>query len=98
MRKAVIDGIKSVFSGEASGSEAAAIIVLAPLNLALAYTVPDCREPHLEKYAYATFALSILWIAIFAIFMVECIVRIGCIGPRGFAPRRPPRSLLREAG
>ena len=78
MRKAVIDGLKSVVSGEATGSEAAAIVVLAPLNLALAYTVPDCREPALEKYAYVTFILSIVWIGIFAFGMVECIVRVGC--------------------
>ena len=62
MYAAVMDGIKSVASGEVGGSEAAATVVLFPLNFALAVTVPDCRVPGKEKWAYARPSGDWFWI------------------------------------
>mmetsp|Transcript_8281 Transcript_8281/g.27248 ORF Transcript_8281/g.27248 Transcript_8281/m.27248 type:complete len:640 (+) Transcript_8281:623-2542(+) len=57
--------------------EAATVILLLPLNLSLALTVPDCRVPGNEGWCYATFALSIGWIGGYAYLLVLGVTKIG---------------------
>ncbi|KAJ1462671.1 Sodium/calcium exchanger protein-domain-containing protein [Pelagophyceae sp. CCMP2097] len=64
--------------GSKSPLEATVIVLLLPLNLLLALTIPDCRVPGKDKYCYCTFIGSIIWIAIYAYFMVWCIQIVGC--------------------
>jgi len=53
------------------------VIATLPLNLALALTVPDCRVPGRERWCYATFAMSIAWIAGLSYIMVWGIEDVG---------------------
>uniref|UniRef100_A0A7S0EJH4 EF-hand domain-containing protein n=1 Tax=Hanusia phi TaxID=3032 RepID=A0A7S0EJH4_9CRYP len=53
-------------------------IVLFPINVGLYFTVPDVRWKNgWEKYFYVTFLLAIVWIAIYAYFMVWWAVIAG---------------------
>lgn len=58
--------------------EALTILILFPLNISLAATIPDCRIPGQEKYCYLTFGGAIAWIGFYSYFMVMCIENIGC--------------------
>ncbi|KAH3853902.1 sodium/potassium/calcium exchanger 4-like [Dreissena polymorpha] len=48
-----------------------------PIRTILYYTIPDCRKPAWEKYFMATFAVSILWIALFSYVTVWMVTYIG---------------------
>lgn len=52
-------------------------ILLLPLVLTLAITVPDVRRPGLGKYCYLSFFLSIAWIGMYSYFMVDWAEIIG---------------------
>ncbi|EKX49840.1 hypothetical protein GUITHDRAFT_151307 [Guillardia theta CCMP2712] len=53
-------------------------LVLFPINVFLYFTIPDVRWKNgWEKYFYFTFLMSIVWIAIYAYFMVWWAVVIG---------------------
>ena len=58
--------------------DALVILLLLPLNALLALTIPDCRVPGKEKFCYATFVGSIIWIGVYSYFMVTAIEIIGC--------------------
>ena len=78
MRAAVMEDLASVLKGEKPASEALTTLALLPLNMGLAFTIPDCRVPGNEDWCYATFVGSICWIGAYSFGMVECIVCIGC--------------------
>jgi len=75
LRQTTMEGLASL--GEASPREKLVILGTLPLNLVLGCTVPDCTVPGNEKYCYATFVASIVWIGVFAYLMVEGIENIG---------------------
>ncbi|KAJ8609532.1 hypothetical protein CTAYLR_006018 [Chrysophaeum taylorii] len=52
-------------------------VVLLPLNMTLALTIPDCRQPGKEHRCYLTFLMSIAWIGGFSWYMVVGITNIG---------------------
>ena len=52
-------------------------LLVSPLVLVMALTVPDVRNPKLAKFCYLSFALSICWIGIFSYFMVYCTEIVG---------------------
>ncbi len=52
-------------------------IVWSPILVPLAFTIPDCRKPHLTKYFMATFFGSIVWVAIYSYFMVWFATLVG---------------------
>uniref|UniRef100_A0A7S4RIQ1 Sodium/calcium exchanger membrane region domain-containing protein n=1 Tax=Ditylum brightwellii TaxID=49249 RepID=A0A7S4RIQ1_9STRA len=52
-------------------------IILLPIVLALALTVPDVRRPGLARWCYISFIISILWIGVFSYFMVSWAEVIG---------------------
>lgn len=45
-------------------------LLVLPIVLVLALTVPDVRVPRLAKYCYLSFCMSIVWIGVFSYFMV----------------------------
>mmetsp|Transcript_9798 Transcript_9798/g.15053 ORF Transcript_9798/g.15053 Transcript_9798/m.15053 type:complete len:866 (-) Transcript_9798:185-2782(-) len=45
-------------------------LLVLPIVLVLALTVPDVRIPRLAKYCYLSFCMSIVWIGVFSFFMV----------------------------
>lgn len=51
--------------------------ILFPLVASLSLTVPNAARPHLAKWCYVSFILSILWIGIYSYFMVEFATIIG---------------------
>mmetsp|Transcript_48779 Transcript_48779/g.73698 ORF Transcript_48779/g.73698 Transcript_48779/m.73698 type:complete len:653 (-) Transcript_48779:797-2755(-) len=52
-------------------------IILLPIVLVLALTVPDVRRPGLARWCYISFIVSILWIGVFSYFMVSWAEVIG---------------------
>lgn len=52
-------------------------ILALPLNLALGFTVPDCRVPDRQYLCYLSFLMSIVWIGAFSYAMVTGIEVIG---------------------
>lgn len=52
-------------------------VVLLPLVLTLAFTVPDVRRPGLGKYCYISFFFAIGWIGVYSYFMVDWAEIIG---------------------
>ena len=48
-----------------------------PLMVGMVFTIPDCRRPKFEKWAPASFFMSIVWIAIFSYFMVWWATQLG---------------------
>jgi hypothetical protein len=47
-------------------------VILLPINFTLYFTVPDVRWKNgWEKYYIVTFFMSIVWIAVYAFFMVR---------------------------
>eukprot|EP00980_Cylindrotheca_fusiformis_P020681 scaffold7719_cov95-Cylindrotheca_fusiformis.AAC.3 len=52
-------------------------IVLLPIVLVLAFTVPDVRRPGWSKFCYISFLLSIIWIGVFSYYMVDWAETIG---------------------
>jgi K+-dependent Na+/Ca+ exchanger-like protein len=52
-------------------------LLVLPIALVLAFTVPDVRRPGWAKYCYASFSLSIIWIGFFSYFMVDWAEVIG---------------------
>eukprot|EP00815_Leptocylindrus_aporus_P009211 CAMPEP_0116063502 /NCGR_PEP_ID=MMETSP0322-20121206/8465_1 /TAXON_ID=163516 /ORGANISM="Leptocylindrus danicus var. apora, Strain B651" /LENGTH=633 /DNA_ID=CAMNT_0003549157 /DNA_START=47 /DNA_END=1945 /DNA_ORIENTATION=+ len=52
-------------------------IIVSPLVLVMALTVPDVRNPRYTKFCYISFILSILWIGVFSFFMVRATEVIG---------------------
>jgi len=51
--------------------------ILFPIVASLSLTVPNASKPHLAKWCYVSFILSILWIGIYSYFMVEFATVIG---------------------
>ena len=52
-------------------------IIVLPIVLVLAFTVPDVRRPGWHKFCYVSFFLSILWIGFFSYYMVDWAEIIG---------------------
>ncbi|CAJ1946569.1 unnamed protein product [Cylindrotheca closterium] len=52
-------------------------IVVLPIVVILAFTVPDVRKPGSAKYCYISFLLSIGWIGVFSYYMVDWAEVIG---------------------
>ena len=52
-------------------------IIVSPLVLVMALTVPDVSNPRYTKFCYISFILSILWIGVFSFFMVGATEVIG---------------------
>lgn len=52
-------------------------LVVSPLVLVMALTIPDVRNPKLSKFCYLSFVLSICWIGVFSYFMVSFTEVIG---------------------
>eukprot|EP00566_Odontella_aurita_P005048 CAMPEP_0113533902 /NCGR_PEP_ID=MMETSP0015_2-20120614/4871_1 /TAXON_ID=2838 /ORGANISM="Odontella" /LENGTH=622 /DNA_ID=CAMNT_0000433023 /DNA_START=356 /DNA_END=2221 /DNA_ORIENTATION=+ /assembly_acc=CAM_ASM_000160 len=52
-------------------------ILVLPLVIALAFTVPDVRRPGWHKFCYVAFVMSIVWIGVFSYFMVTWAEIIG---------------------
>merc|ERR1712054_322073 len=55
------------------------IIMLLPLSLSFALTVPDCRPPGKEWLCWLAFFMSIVWIGVFTFPMVECASALGAL-------------------
>jgi len=51
--------------------------ILFPIVASLSLTIPNATRPHLAKWCYASFVLSILWIGIYSYFMVGFATVIG---------------------
>lgn len=58
--------------------------VLFPIVASLSLTVPNASRPHLAKWCYLAFILSILWIGVYSYFMVKFAETIG--GTTGIPP------------
>lgn len=52
-------------------------LIVLPIIVLLAFTVPDVRKPGCGKYCYLSFLLSILWIGVFSYYMVDWTETIG---------------------
>jgi len=52
-------------------------LIVLPIVVLLAFTVPDVRKPGSAKYCYLSFILSIGWIGIFSYYMVDWAEIIG---------------------
>ena len=52
-------------------------ILWSPILIPLAFTVPDCRKPHLTKFYLVTFFVSIVWVALYSYFMVWFATLVG---------------------
>lgn len=52
-------------------------LLVLPIVLVLAFTVPDVRRPGWSKYCYVSFFLSIIWIGFFSYYMVDWAEIIG---------------------
>lgn len=52
-------------------------IICLPLVFVLTFTIPDVQRPGWEKWCYAAFLLSVVWIGIFSYFMVDWTEIIG---------------------
>merc|ERR1711988_118902 len=61
-----------------AGAKAMFVITL-PISLAFATTIPDCRPPGQEWKCWACFTMSIVWIAIFSIPMVDAVAALGAL-------------------
>jgi len=51
--------------------------ILFPIVASLSLTVPNAARPHLAKWCYLTFFLSIAWIGIYSYFMVGFAATVG---------------------
>jgi len=54
-------------------------ILTLPAVVAFTLTIPDCSKTVCEKYYVPTFILSIIWIMILCMFMVQCAAAVGCL-------------------
>mmetsp|Transcript_833 Transcript_833/g.1829 ORF Transcript_833/g.1829 Transcript_833/m.1829 type:complete len:780 (-) Transcript_833:456-2795(-) len=63
-------------SGEGGFAWLKYLLVL-PLVAVLTFTIPDVRRPGFGKYCYASFFLSIVWIALFSLAMVDWVEIVG---------------------
>lgn len=54
-------------------------VLSVPLEIAMAWTTPDCREEKYRKYYMLSFTMSIVWIGILSFFMVDFGARAGCV-------------------
>jgi len=52
-------------------------LLVLPLVALLTFTIPDVRRPGFGKYCYASFALSIVWIGLFSLAMVNWVEILG---------------------
>jgi len=52
-------------------------LVVLPIVVVLAFTVPDVRKSGCAKYCYISFFLSIIWIGVFSYYMVDWAEIIG---------------------
>ncbi|KAL3939456.1 MAG: hypothetical protein SGBAC_005820 [Bacillariaceae sp.] len=52
-------------------------LIVLPIVVLLAFTVPDVRKPGCAKYCYISFILSIIWIGVFSYYMVDWAEVIG---------------------
>mmetsp|Transcript_38739 Transcript_38739/g.93643 ORF Transcript_38739/g.93643 Transcript_38739/m.93643 type:complete len:830 (-) Transcript_38739:161-2650(-) len=52
-------------------------LIVLPIVVLLAFTVPDVRKPGCAKYCYISFLLSIIWIGVFSYYMVDWAEIIG---------------------
>ena len=52
-------------------------VLLLPLVVTLAFTVPDVRRPGMGKYCFLGFFLAIVWIGVYSYFMVEWATIVG---------------------
>jgi len=52
-------------------------IICLPLVFVLTFTIPDVQRPGLEKWCYASFLLSIIWIGLFSYVMVDWAEVVG---------------------
>jgi K+-dependent Na+/Ca+ exchanger-like protein len=52
-------------------------LLVLPIVIVLAFTVPDVRRPGWSKYCYVSFSLSIIWIGFFSFYMVDWAEVIG---------------------
>merc|ERR1712072_158174 len=50
-----------------------------PLELAMEWTIPDCREAAKEHLYLVTFTMSIIWIGVLSYLMVDFAARAGCV-------------------
>merc|ERR1712032_302878 len=54
-------------------------VISNPMELALKFTIPDCREEAWESWYVVTFSMSIAWIGILSFVMVDCATRASCV-------------------
>lgn len=54
-------------------------IMSKPLELAMEWTIPDCREEAKEHMYLVTFSMSIIWIGVLSYLMVDFAARAGCV-------------------
>lgn len=52
-------------------------VAVYPIRFAFYYTIPDCRKTKFERLFMVTFAIAILWIAVFSYIMVWMVTLIG---------------------
>ncbi|KAL0234166.1 hypothetical protein PCE1_001204 [Barthelona sp. PCE] len=50
-----------------------------PISCAFAFTIPDCRKKHLEKWWMVTFTMSIAWVGFISYCMVELTYGFGAL-------------------
>jgi len=68
---------ESMFEFPASMMGRFLFVLTVPLIVLFVYTIPDTRKPHLAKYCYASFLISILWVGVFSYFLVEWTSIVG---------------------
>lgn len=73
----IFASLKPPKGNEAGCLDYAKYVLLLPLVLTLAFTVPDVRRPGMGKYCYLSFLLAIVWIGFYSYFMVEWAEIIG---------------------
>jgi len=81
-KKEVEEDLEGIFESLKPPSDGGVIdyvkyIVLLPIVVVLAFTVPDVRRPGWHKFCYLAFILSIGWIGFFSYFMVAWAEIIG---------------------
>jgi sodium/potassium/calcium exchanger 2 len=79
MWTSVMSDLKEMGDPEKPFGAKAMFLVTLPISFAFAVTIPDCRPPQQEGKCWACFAMSIVWIAVFSIPMVDAVAALGAM-------------------
>merc|ERR1711998_432598 len=79
MWTSVMSDLKEMGDPDKPAGAKAMFVITLPISLAFATTIPDCRPPGQEWKCWACFTMSIVWIAIFSIPMVDAVAALGAL-------------------